>query len=128
MRIETEMLEEETMDQATENHEEEIVEEGQVDEIQQSMSALVQELNALQELTSRMKTVYASAAAKNDLTFINIIEERYEDVLAMLQRLASRAEDELNRMVDEEEVDEGGLENGREEPSLGSGFAQRAVS
>ncbi|GKU77579.1 hypothetical protein [Paenibacillus sp. L3-i20] len=100
--------------------------EKKADEVQELIAAIVHELTSLHALAARMKTVYAGAAERNDLTFIKIIEEKYEDMLVILQQLTSRVVEEQNSIA--LQLVEGGNESGREEPSFGSDFAKRAIS
>ncbi|WP_138755926.1 hypothetical protein [Paenibacillus sinopodophylli] len=62
--------------------------------IQISMTMIAQELNALCDLTLNIKNVYAEAAARNDLTFIKIIEDEYKDLWIGLKELAAQAEEQ----------------------------------
>lgn len=70
----------------------------QSDDIQDAMSIIVQELSSLCALVARMKTVYARAAACNDLTFIKIIEEKYHDLWLILKEMEAKAMEEQNRI------------------------------
>lgn len=67
-------------------------------QLYESMAEIAKELKSLRIAAVQLKEIYTQASEEIDLTFIRIIEEKYETLIQELSRLTEQVTEERSNM------------------------------